>query len=75
MEELALNPLRRSRNKRQRSLLIEEEGNEEPLISDDDADDRTNCKNAHHRRWRNQNCSKRVVDWLFNGGWKITGLE
>ena len=76
MEELALNPLRRSRNKRQCSLLFEEDGDEEPLISDDDdADNRTNCKNAYHRRWRNQNCSNRMFDWLYNGGRKITSLE
>ena len=68
MEELALNPLRRSRNKRQRSLLFEEDGDEEPLISDDDADDRTNCKNAYHRRWRNQNCSKRMFAGADPGG-------
>ena len=77
MEELALNPLRRTRNKRRRGLLIEEDEDEEPLISDDDDDhnDQANCKNAHHRRWRNQNCSMRIFDWLFNGGWKITALE
>ena len=75
MEELALNPLRRSRNKRHHSLLIEEDEDEAPLISDDDADDQTNCKNAHHRRWRNQSWSKRVFDWLCNEGWKITCSE
>ena len=74
MEELALKPLRRSRNKRHRSLLIDEDEDEAPLISDDDVDEQTNSKNAHHRRWRNQNWSKRIFDWLFNGGWKITCL-
>ena len=75
MEELALNPLRRSRKQRQRSLLVEDDWDEVPLISDDDDDDQTNCKNAHHRRWRNQNWSRRTFDWVFNGGWKISGLK
>ena len=75
MEELALHPLKRTRNKRRRGLLIEEDEDEEPLISDDDHNDQVNCKNAHHRRWRNQNCSMRMFDWLFNGGWKITALK
>lgn len=74
MEELALNPLRRSRYKRQHSLLVEDDWDEVPLISDDD-DDETASKNAHHRRWRNQSWSRHVFKWLFDGGWKTTGLE
>jgi len=74
MEELALKPLKRHRNKRQHSLLVDDDWEEvQTLISDDD--DQVNSKSAYHRRWRYQSCPKRLFEWTFNGGWKIAAIK
>ena len=75
MEELALKPLKRHRNKKQLSMLIDDDWDEvQTLISDED-DDQVNSKSAYQRRWRYQSCPKRIFEWTFNGGWKITAAK
>jgi len=75
MEELALNPLKRHRNKKQRSLLVDDDWDEVQTLIGDEDNNQVNNKSAYQRRWRYQSCPKRLFEWTVNGGWKMTATK